>query len=166
MRVDCIRIGSVRLCLALILGLLVVSGYVVVPVLFAKAGSHALAGSLAGAVFHVTNMGIVFLAAAVMVFWLRMRKSGTVIGRLRWSLLLLVAVLVVGNEYGVTPVIADLKAQMGPIDLVADDDPQRKLFGIWHGVSALIHMFAAIAAAFLVAFGAATPGRSEESCLS
>jgi len=40
------------------------------------------------------------------------------------------------------------------------------LFGIWHGVSALIHMFTAIAAAFLVAFGAATPGRSEESCLS
>ncbi len=161
MRVDCIRIGSVRLCLALILGLLVVSGYVVAPVLFAKAGSHALAGSLAGAIFHVANMGIVFLAAAVTVFWLRMRKSGMVIGRLRWSLLLLVVVLVAGNEYGVTPVIAELKAQMGPIDLVAADDPLRKLFGIWHGVSALIHMFAAIAAVVLVAFGAAAPGRSE-----
>jgi len=146
------------------LGLLVVSGYVVVPVLFAKAGSHALAGSLAGSVFHVANMGIVFLAAAVMVFWLRMRKSGMLIGRLRWSLLLIVAVLVVVNEYGVTPVIADLKAQMGPIDLVADDDPLRKLFGIWHGVSALIHMVAAIAAAFLVALGAARPGKQEASC--
>ncbi len=166
MRVDCIRMGSVRLCLALMLGLLVVSGYVVVPVLFAKAASHALAGALAGAIFHVANMGIVFLAAAVMVFWMRMAKSGMVIGRLRWSLLLLVAVLVVVNEYGITPVIADLKAQMGPIDLVADTDPLRKTFGIWHGVSALIHMCAAIAATLLVALGAAKSGRSEESCSS
>jgi len=162
--VDCVRIGSVRLCLALMLGLLVVSGYVVVPVLFAKAGSHALAGSLAGSVFHLANLGIIFLAAAVMVFWLRMAKSGMVIGRLRWVLLLIVVVLVLGNEYGITPVIVDLKARMGPIDLVADDDPQRKLFGIWHGVSALIHMFAAIAAAVLVALGAAKSGKSEKSC--
>jgi len=165
--VDCVRIGSVRLCLALMLGLLVVSGYVVVPVLFAKAGSHALAGALAGSIFHVANMGIVLLAAAVMVFWLRMSKSGMVIGRLRWSLLLLILLLAVVNEYGITPVIVDLKAQMGPIDLVPDDDPLRKLFGIWHGVSALIHMFAAIAAALLVALGATRPDSkqtSEKSC--
>jgi len=162
--VDCIRIGSVRLCLALMLGLLVVSGYVVVPVLFAKAGSHALAGSLAGHIFHLANLGLIFLAAAVIVFWLRMGKSGMAIGRLRWSLLLIVVILAVLNEYGVTPVIADLKAQMGPIDLVPDDNPQRKLFGIWHGVSALLHMFAAIAAALLVALGANRPCSSEESC--
>jgi len=154
--------GAVRLCLALMLGLLVVSGYVVVPVLFAKAGSHALAGSLAGSVFHVADMGIILLAAAVTVFWLRMAKSGMVIGRLRWSLLLLMAVLVVINEYGVTPVIVDLKTQMGPIDLVADDDPQRKMFGIWHGVSALVHMCAAISAALLVALGAARPNPAED----
>jgi len=159
--VDCIRMGSARLCLALVLGLLVVSGYVVVPVLFAKAGSHALAGSLAGSVFHVANMGIILLAAAVTVFWLRMAKSGMVVGRLRWSLLLLMAVLVVINEYGVTPVIVDLKTQMGPIDLVADDDPQRKMFGIWHGVSALVHMCAAISAALLVALGAARQSQAE-----
>ncbi len=161
MSVDCIRMGSARLCLALVLGLLVVSGYVVVPVLFAKAGSHALAGSLAGSVFHVANMGIILLAAAVTVFWLRMAKSGMVVGRLRWSLLLLMAVLVVINEYGVTPVIVDLKTQMGPIDLVADDDPQRKMFGIWHGVSALVHMCAAISAALLVALGAARQSQAE-----
>lgn len=164
MSMDCIRIGSVRLCLALILGLLVVSGYVVVPVLFAKAGSHALAGLLVGQIFHLANLVLIFLAAAVMVFWLRMSKSGMVLGRLRWALLLIVVVLVAGNEYGITPVIVDLKARMGPIDLVAADDPLRKLFGIWHGVSALIHMFAAIAAALLVALGAARSGKPEESC--
>jgi len=161
--VDCVRIGSVRLCLALMLGLLVVSGYVVVPVLFAKAGSHALAGMLAGAIFHLANLALIFLAVAVMVFWLRMSKSGMVIGKLRWSLLLIVAVLVAGNEYGITPVIIDLKVRMGPIDLVAADDPLRKLFGIWHGISALIHMFAAIAMVLLVALGEARSGKSNQN---
>jgi len=162
--VACIRIGSVRLCLALILGLQAVSGYVVAPVLFARAGSTALAGALAGDIFHLANIGLLFLAAAVTVFWLRMQRSGMVIGRLRWSLLAVLALLIAANEYGVSPVIADLKAQMGPIDQLADDDPQRKLFGVWHGVSALIHLFATLSAALLVACGATRPGVSGDAC--
>jgi len=169
-RVDCIRVGAVRLCLALMLGLLAVSGYVVAPVLFAKAGSHALAGSLAGAIFHLANLGLIFLAAAVTVFWLRMARSGMPIGRLRWLLLLALAVLVAVNEFGITPVIVGLKGQMGPIDLVAHDDPLRKLFGIWHGVSAVLHLLATLFAVVLVGLGATAPDRhgchsdSGESC--
>ena len=154
MKVDGIRMGSVRLCLALMLGLLVVPGYVVVPVLFAKAGSMSLAGALAGDIFHLANMALLFLAVAVMLFWSRMAKAGLSIGRLRWASLVLVAVLITGNEYGITPVIMDLKAQMGPIDLVAKDDPVRKLFGIWHGVSAVIHLLAAMMMVGLVGLGA------------
>jgi len=157
MTVDAIRIGSVRFCLALMLGLLVIPGYVVAPVLFAKAGSVSLAGSLAGEIFHMANMGLILLTAAVMVFWGRMRKSGLVIGRLRWSLLLLVTVLVAANEYGITPMMAELKAGMGPMESVAEDDAQRKLFGFWHGISALLHLFAAFAAAVLVAIGGRQP---------
>jgi len=133
----------------------------VAPVLFAKAGSVSLAGALAGDIFHLANMALIFLAAAVLVFWLRMQKSGAVIGRLRWSLLLLLAALIIGNEYGVSPVLADLKAQIGPMDLVADDDPLRKVFGMWHGISALIHLFAAISAAALVAVGGRAPGMAD-----
>jgi len=165
MSVDGVRIGAVRLCLALMLGLLVVPGYIVAPVLFAKAGSVALAGSLAGDVFQMANMGLIFLAAAVMVFWLRMVKGGLTIGRLRWSLLLVATALVVGNEYGVSPILAELKAQIGPMP--ADDDPQRKLFGYWHGISALIHLFAAITTAALVALGARAPSsQTRVSCPS
>ncbi|OIO68384.1 MAG: hypothetical protein AUJ57_10205 [Zetaproteobacteria bacterium CG1_02_53_45] len=165
MKVDCVRAGAVRLALALMLGLLVVSGYVVVPVLFAKAGSLALAGSLAGSIFHMANLGLIFLAAAVMVFWLRMQKSGAEIGRLRWILLLLLALFVVANEFAVSPILADLKAQLGPMDQVADDNPQRKLFAMWHGVSAVIHLLSAIAAATLVALGAKAPS-NKDSCTS
>lgn len=163
MSIDCIRIGSVRLCLALMLGLLVVPGYVVTPVLFAKAGSHALAGSLAGDIFHLANLGLLFLVVAVMLFWSRMGKAGVAIGHLRWALLLVVVVLIAVNEFGITPVIVDLKAQMGPIDLVAKDDPVRKLFGIWHGVSAVIHLMAVIATVGLVGLGAGQASSKSES---
>lgn len=155
--VDCIRIGAVRLCLGLILGLLVVPGYVVAPVLFAKASSASLAGSLAGDVFHMANTSILFLAAAVLVFWYRMQKTGAVIGLLRWLSLCVVVLMVVGNEFGVSPIIADLKAAAGPIDELANDDPQRALFGLWHGVSAVFHLIASLAAALLLAVGAIRP---------
>jgi len=93
---------------------------------------------------------VIFLAVAVMVFWLRM---GGGIGRLRWSLLLVIVVLVAANAFGVAPVIADLKAQIGPIDQLSDDDPQRQQFGLWHGISAILHLIATISAALLVALG-------------
>jgi len=161
MTVACIRIGAVRLCLALILGLLVVSAYVVAPVLFNHLDS-GLAGTLAGDIFHLANMGVILLVAAVAVFWFRMVKSGSDIGRVRWGLLLVIGLLVVANEYGIAPVIADIKAQIGSFDAVADDDPQRKLFGLWHGVSAVVHLLASLCAAALVASGAVRPGQCAE----
>jgi len=88
--VDCIRIGAVRLCLGLMLGLLVVPGYVVAPVLFANAGSASLAGTLAGDVFHMANTSILFLVATVVVFWFRMQQKGAEIGRTRWLSLIVV----------------------------------------------------------------------------
>ena len=163
MHVESVRIGSVRLCLALMLGMLVIPGYVVAPLLFAHAGSLAMAGMLAGQIFHMTNLGLMMIAAAVIVFWLRMRSSGMDIGRLRWSLLAVVAALIVINEYSVSPVLADLKMQIGVMDLVAEDHPLRQKFGMWHGISAVIHLVASLTAAALVALGPTKPG---EACSS
>jgi len=158
----CLRIGTLRLCLALMLGLLAVPGYLVAPVLFAKAGAVSMAGMLAGEVFHMANMALILLSAVVITLWL-MRSSGMEVGRMRWSLLLLLAALIVTNEYGISPILADLKAQVGSMDLVAKDDPIRQQFGIWHGVSAVLHLISAIAAAAMVALG---PTGRGESCSS
>ena len=163
MRVECIRIGSVRLSLALMLGLLVVPGFIVAPVLFDKAGSVSLAGALAGEIFHMANLGLMLLSAAVIVFWLRMRSAGMQIGRLRWGLLALVTALIVANEYTISPILAELKVQIASLDAVTDEHPLRKQFGMWHGVSASIHLIAAITVAALVALGPTKPG---EACSS
>jgi len=147
----CIRIGAVRLCLAMMLALLVVPGYIVAPVLFSAADSQALAGELAGKVFHISLISLLFMAAAVAAFWLRMRAGN--VGRLRWILLLLLAVLVAVSAFVLAPLMADIKAQMGPIDLVAKGDPARQMFGLYHGISAVMHLLASVLSALLVALG-------------
>ncbi|MES0370981.1 MAG: DUF4149 domain-containing protein [Mariprofundaceae bacterium] len=149
MRVECVRGVAIRLCLALILGLLAVSGYVVVPILFAKVGSSAEAGRLAGEIFHVMNLGVLLMAVAVGSFWMRTKN----IARSNWILLVLLLILITVNEYAVSPLLADLKAAAGPIDALSSDDPKRVEFGMWHGISATVHLLATIAAAGLVMLG-------------
>ncbi len=150
MRAECLRAGALRLCLALMLGLLVVSGYVVAPQLFAHADSAATAGMLAGHIFHQVNNGVLILGIAVLLFWLRVGLKS----RLRWGLLAAVLLLVAVNAFALAPWLAALKAQAGDITKLAADDPLRARFGMGHGISAVIHMLASLLAAWLVALGA------------
>jgi len=146
--------GAVRLCLALMLALLVIPGYIVAPVLFSSLPNQAMAGEVAGKIFHISLISLIFLAFSIALFWRRMQTEWT-IGRKRWLMLSVLVILVAMNAFILAPVMADLKAQMGPIDLVAKDDPQRQLFGLWHGISAVVHLLSSILALLLVAFGAA-----------
>jgi len=143
--------GALRLALALVLALLVVPGYVVAPVLFSLLDSHAQAGHVAGAIFHICNRSLLFLLLAIAAFWWQ-REAG----RLRWVLLIVVLCLIGANEFIISPVIQELKAAMGPIDAVPADNPQRAAFGMWHGVSAIMHLFSSLVAALLVALGLPT----------
>jgi len=149
MKAACIRMGAIRLCLAMMLGLLVVSGYVVVPILFAKANSVMQAGMLAGHIFHMVNIGVLFLAAAVASFWMRSHA----VGRLNWLLLLSIIVFITSNEFAISPLIQGIKDTAGAIDALAKDDPQRVQFGIYHGVSAVCHLLASLMSALLVVLG-------------
>jgi len=153
MRIDCIRIGAVRICLALMLGLLLVSGYVVTPILFDKSGSSEIAGMLAGQLFHTANSGLLILAVAVAFFWFRMASAGIRTGKLRWLLLLAVALMVVVNEFALTPILADLKQQIGDVSSVPEDDSRRQLFKMWHGAASLLHLLTTLCTGLLVALG-------------
>ena len=144
----CVQHGALRLSLALMLGALLVSGYVVAPLLFAHADSHQ-AGMLAGVIFHQCNQGVLVLSLAVAAFY---RKLGERRKRC-WLPLLLLAALVAVNLLYVAPMIEHIKQAAGAIDALAPDDPQRASFAAWHGVSAVLHLAASIASAWLVALG-------------
>jgi Domain of unknown function (DUF4149) len=155
---SCLRAGGLRLSLALLLGLLLVPGFVVAPILFAKTGSTYQAGMLAGYIFHVANRTVVILALAVAAFW--WRQGGT--SRSAWIVLGLILLLVAVNEWAITPVIADLKAQIGHgFDTLPKDNPLRVRFGTWHGISAVLHLIATLCSAWLVAAGS---GHRDEAC--
>jgi len=145
---SCLRAGSIRLALALVLALLVVPGYVVAPVLFANLDSAAQAGHLAGIVFHAANRAIILLLIAVALFW-RARQAG----RWRWMLLLLLLLLCAISEFALAPHMEQLKSAMGSIDALPTGDPKRSEFGIWHGISAFSHLTASLLAVGLVALG-------------
>jgi len=144
----CIRMGGIRLSLAMIFGLLVVSGFVVAPVLFSALDTHT-AGLVAGKIFHVANIGILLLSATVAAFWLRSAPMGW----LNWSLLALLVLLVCANEFAIAPVMQTLKDTAGDISALAKSDPQRVQFGILHGISEIVHLLAALMALLLVAMG-------------
>ncbi len=160
---ECIRVAAARLCLAMMLALLIVPGYVVAPVLFAKAGSAHLAGELAGHIFHLSNVAILLFGAALAFFWYRLSLGFAGSDRWRWLLLMLMLLFVAANEFGLAPLMADLKKQMGPIDSVAPDDAMRMRFGVLHGISALLHLFASLAAVALVGLGVKSLKKAEQA---
>lgn len=149
MNARCLQHGALRLSLALMLGALVISGYVVAPVLFSHADSHQQAGMLAGVIFHQCNQGILVLALAVAAFYWQLGERR----KTCWLPLLLVVVLVAANAFYVAPMIEQIKHAAGAIEALAEDDPQRASFAAWHGISAVLHLLASLAAAWLVAAG-------------
>jgi len=154
LRATCLRAVALRLALAIMLGLLLVPGYLAAPVLFQHAASQAQAGMLAGELFHIANRGVLLLAVAVAGFWLKQGGQGG----WRWGGLVLLVILVAANEFALTPIMAEIKQAMGPIDAVPKDDPERLRFGMWHGISALIHLMATLAAMLLVALNSRGSG--------
>jgi hypothetical protein len=155
----CLRAAAVRLALAMMLGLIVVSGYVVTPLLFAELATSAEAGRVAGELFHLVNVGVLILAAAVAGFWIRIKE----LGRLNWSMLMAVVLLLALNEFILFPQLAEIKAQIGPIDQLAADDVRRGEFGTLHGVSAALHLLTAVASTILVMLGGDKRGSCKKS---
>ncbi len=140
---------------ALILGLLVVPGLVVAPVLFDVVDSRHLAGQLAGQIFHVSNSVLLLLILLLtgLWWWLQVRRSG-------WWMIGALVSLIVLNEFYVSSVLSDLRLEMGAVDLVSEDHPLRQRFSLWHGVSAFLHFVAMLVSAIIVGFGYS----GEKSC--
>jgi hypothetical protein len=121
-----------------------------------RPAAHRWQACWPGTYFTIANSGVLLLGAATAAFWLRM--GGT--GKLRWGLMLLLLVLVAVNEFGLAPIMADIKAELGALDTLPKDDPGRASFAMWHGISAVCHLLASITAVMLVVLGSS----GEHSC--
>ena len=126
-----------RVILTLWLGAMWSVGYLVVPVLFGALDDAMLAGRLAGELFqNVAWLGMVCAAAILMLQF--SRGNGAPLPRLALWCVFAMLVLVLVGQFGIDPIIADLKAQAGPEGVGAG--PLKEAFAKWHGVASVLYL--------------------------
>ena len=112
-------------------------GYIVAPALFYTLTDRALAGALAGKLF--TLVAYVGIACAIYVLLFRLVRFGGACFRhaIFWLAALMLALTLVG-EFGVQPVLAGLKDQALPKEVM--ESVLRDRFVAWHGVASVLYL--------------------------
>lgn len=126
-----------------------VVGYGVAPTLFASLGDRQLAGLVAGRLFSL--VGWIGLAAAgyLLVFLAARWRGGTFRRSVFW-LVLGLAGLVAAGQFGLQPLLAQLKADALPRDVM--ESVLRDRFVAWHGVSSVLYLIQSGVGLWLVAW--------------
>lgn len=122
-------------------------GYIVAPVLFSRLGDRALAGLIAGKLFSL--MAWIGIGCAIYLLLFRMVRSGTGVFRqgVFWIVLLMLA-LVCAGEFGIQPIMAALKEEALPKQVM--ESVLRDRFAAWHGVSSVLYIIQSLLGAALV----------------
>ena len=104
-------------------------------------------------VLDAASLGAVLLLAAGLLLWNRARPWTARARGYAVRFLAVAAVAAAASLFVVTPEMMERRARMGPIDLVAKDDPARVAWGRLHGVSALTLLVRLAASAGIFAAG-------------
>ena len=141
---------SEALCLVAItlwVGGLWAIGYIAAPVLFAGLGDRQLAGLVAGRLFAIIGW-IGLGAAAWLILFLVVRWGGQVFRRAVFWLVLVMALLTAASQFGIQPLMAQLKADAWPRDVMAS--VLRDRFAAWHGISSILYLVQSLLGLWLV----------------
>ena len=140
-----------EIVLALWAGGLWTVGYLVAPLLFRVAPDRQIAGTLAGTLF--TAMAFVGLGCAAYVLVYRLGRAG--LGALRqgffWVVVLMV-ILTVAGQFGVQPILAGLKEQALPREVMESVLRDRCI--AWHGVASVLYVLQSLLAVAMVLLAA------------
>ncbi|MEI7967502.1 MAG: DUF4149 domain-containing protein [Betaproteobacteria bacterium] len=140
-----------EIALALWAGGLWTVGYLVAPLLFRVAPDRQIAGNLAGILF--TAMAFVGLGCAAYVLVYRLGRAG--LGALRQGLfwvVVLMVILTVAGQFGVQPILAGLKEQALPREVM--ESVLRDRFIAWHGVASVLYVLQSLLAVAMVLLAA------------
>ena len=126
-------------CVTLWVGGLWAIGLIVAPLLFHSVSDRAQAGVLAGHFF--TTISYVGLGCgAYLVLFRLARFGGQAFGQLFFWVVLLMTLLTAAGEFGVQPMMASLKQQALPAQVM--ESIFRDRFAAWHGVSSVLYLVA------------------------
>ncbi len=123
------------------------AGGIVAPMLFRAAPDRQIAGALAGQMF--TLLAWVGLACGFLVMIHAVARSGPPALKtgLFWVVAAMVALTAAG-QFGVQPILAALKAQALPREVM--ESVVRDRFATWHGVASILYLLQALLAVPMV----------------
>ena len=125
-------------------------GFVVAPTLFATLSDRVLAGNIAGSMFRAEAW--LSIACALVLLALLQWGAGALElkrRRLLGALVLSMLVCALLSHFGISPLMAELKAQaQGSSGIM--DEAMRSRFGMLHGVSTLIFAVQSLLAGVLI----------------
>jgi hypothetical protein len=122
-------------------------GYLVAPVLFATLPDRQLAGMLAGKLFVL--IGWVGLASALYLLLFMLTRLGrSAVKRGVFWLVVAMLVLTLLSQFGIQPLLAQLKADALPREVM--ESVLRNRFATWHGVSSILYLVQSVLGLLLV----------------
>lgn len=136
-----------RLLLTLWVGALWAIGYLAVPTLFALLDDRILAGMLAGRMFTLVSFLGLF-CGGVLLLGSILRQGQSALRTMRVWLLVAMLLLAAVGEFGLQPMMAQLKAQG-----LADGSAQAAQFARLHGVASVLYLINSLCGLLLVGLG-------------
>lgn len=124
-----------------------VTGFVVAPVLFSILPDRALAGLLAGKLFSLIAWIGIGCASCLIILRFARYGAAALRHRVLWVVLLMLTLACV-VEFGVQPVMAALKEQALPAQVM--DSALRDRFATWHGISSGLYLIQSLLGVALV----------------
>lgn len=136
-----------RIALTAWVGGLWAVGYLAAPVLFAHVPDRQLAGEVAGRLFLLIGW-IGLGCAAYAALYLLARFQAAVLKRAAFWLALVMAGLAAVSLFGIQPLMAQLKAEAMPRQVM--ESVLRDRFAAWHGVSSILYLIQSLLGLWLI----------------
>ena len=122
-------------------------GYLAAPILFSSLGDRQLAGMIAGKLF--VWIGWIGLgSAAYLLLFLVVRQRSRFFRNPAFWLVLVMALLAAASQFGIQPLMAQLKIDALPREVM--ESVLRDRFATWHGVSSILYLMQSLLGLWLV----------------
>jgi hypothetical protein len=112
-------------------------GYLVAPTLFATLADRQLAAMLAGKLFILIGWVGLGCATYLLIFML-LRIGSAALKRWSFWLVLLMLGLTAASQFGIHPILAQLKADALPREVM--ESVMRDRFVTWHGIASILYL--------------------------
>ena len=122
-------------------------GYIAAPVLFGSLGDRQLAGLVAGKLFALIGWIGLGAAAYLLIFLFARQGARALKSAVLW-LVLLMALMAAASQFGIQPLMAQLKADALPREVM--ESVLRDRFATWHGVSSILYLLQSLLGLWLV----------------